>query len=90
MSTDSKHQIPNLFISAGLMSGTSMDGIDGALLITDGQNYIEEIGSYSLDYDPQFKSLLKNCEKAVLANEGDLKRPRLILKKKINQLNLTK
>jgi len=72
----------NTFVVAGLMSGTSMDGIDGTLIITDGERFIKDIGSCSLDYDPEFKSLLKSCEQAVRENEGDLSKARYDFEKK--------
>lgn len=65
------------FVAAGLMSGTSMDGIDSALLITDGEQLIKDLGSYSLKYDPEFKLLLKGCEFACFDSSGDLKKARL-------------
>ena len=37
-------------ISLGLMSGTSMDGIDGALIETDGEYNIKWLADYSLPY----------------------------------------
>jgi anhydro-N-acetylmuramic acid kinase len=43
----------------GLMSGTSMDGIDAVLLETDGKHYIKQKGSFSLDYDTEFKLALR-------------------------------
>ena len=43
----------------GLMSGTSMDGIDAALLKSDGQNEIEIIGHLSYAYPAVFRSKLK-------------------------------
>ena len=64
------------FVAAGLMSGTSMDGIDGTLLITDGQGLIKDLGSYSIEYQPEFKLLLKSCEVAVVESEGSLKKAR--------------
>ena len=60
------------FLTIGLMSGTSMDGIDGTILITDGEYFNKEITSYSLPYTNEFKSLLKNCEKIVKENNGNL------------------
>ncbi len=64
-------------LSIGLMSGTSMDGIDAALLETDGSaNLIKDLGNYSISYDPQFKILLKSAEYAVkecLGNVNDAK-----------------
>ena len=43
----------------GLMSGTSMDGIDAALLKSDGQNEIEIVGHLSHAYPAVFRSKLK-------------------------------
>lgn len=54
------------------MSGTSMDGIDAALIDTDGETSIKELGGVSLDYDTEFKILLKAAEFAVRKNSGDL------------------
>ncbi|MBS0359078.1 MAG: anhydro-N-acetylmuramic acid kinase [Proteobacteria bacterium] len=59
--------------SIGLMSGTSMDGIDAALIETDGTpNLIMELGDHSLSYDPEFKTLLKAAEYAVRKSHGDM------------------
>ncbi|MFC4626191.1 anhydro-N-acetylmuramic acid kinase [Daeguia caeni] len=43
----------------GLMSGTSMDGIDIALLTTDGENRVERGPSASVSYDSAFRNRLK-------------------------------
>lgn len=43
----------------GLMSGTSMDGIDAALLATDGQKHLQIIGHYSHGYSVTFRQKLK-------------------------------
>lgn len=59
-------------LAIGLMSGTSMDGIDSALLRTDGEELICDIGQYSLEYDPEMKILLKVAERAVKSNHGDM------------------
>jgi anhydro-N-acetylmuramic acid kinase len=42
----------------GLMSGTSMDGIDLALLETDGENAVQRGPSHTLAYDGHFRSEL--------------------------------
>ena len=50
-------------LAIGLMSGTSMDGIDAALLETDGLNSIKQIATISLDYEAEFKLKLREVEK---------------------------
>ena len=49
-------------ISIGLMSGTSMDGIDASLMETDGETVIKEISSISIPYSSEIKNILKNAE----------------------------
>lgn len=56
------------------MSGTSMDGIDAALIETDGHAQIRELANISLAYDSEFKTLLKAAEHAVRHHVGDLAR----------------
>lgn len=51
--------MPDLKRAIGLMSGTSMDGIDIALLATDGENWIERRASASMDYSDGFRARLK-------------------------------
>ena len=38
-------------IALGLMSGTSMDGIDASIIKSDGEKNIEIIGNFYLKYD---------------------------------------
>ena len=45
----------------GLMSGTSMDGIDVALLRTDGENFIERGPFMGVPYEPDFRDRLKQA-----------------------------
>lgn len=53
------------------MSGTSMDGIDAALLMTDGTDKIlKELGHCALDYTSEFKILLKAAEYAARKCNG--------------------
>ncbi len=56
----------------GLMSGTSMDGIDAALISTDGQNYVKFLESASLSYHHHFQVALKAAEYGVRKYKGDL------------------
>lgn len=53
-------------VAIGLMSGTSMDGIDAALIRTDGGSVIEPIASTSLTYRPAFREQLRKA----LGNTG--------------------
>lgn len=45
-------------ISLGLMSGTSCDGVDGAIIETDGHKVQKFIAEYYLPYDPEFSKQL--------------------------------
>lgn len=45
----------------GLMSGTSLDGIDAALLQTDGQASVTTGPSLTVPYDPQTRALLRSA-----------------------------
>ena len=42
-------------VALGLMSGTSMDGIDASIIRSDGDEYIDIIGNLYLKYDPELK-----------------------------------
>jgi anhydro-N-acetylmuramic acid kinase len=53
--------------SIGLMSGTSMDGIDAALMETDGRQVINFKVGVSLSYDAEFKQLIREAELQVRA-----------------------
>jgi anhydro-N-acetylmuramic acid kinase len=61
------------FYAIGLMSGTSMDGIDAALMETDGTpTYVRFRGAVSLTYTPSFARLLKALEYTAQLCGGDL------------------
>lgn len=58
--------------SIGLMSGTSMDGVDAALIQTDGSpQLLNPIGHISLRYSPACRLLFKAAEYAVRRLDGD-------------------
>ena len=50
---------PKVFRVLGLMSGTSIDGIDAALIETDGHNYIRPLGFKSHPYTADFREKLR-------------------------------
>lgn len=60
-------------LSIGLMSGTSMDGIDAALIETDGNFHIKELTHLSFSYPREVHFILKAAEYAVHKHSGNLK-----------------
>jgi len=58
-------------LTLGLMSGTSRDGIDAALLLTDGETHIEPKGHLTIPYTPEFQSQIA----AACARAATLKHP---------------
>ena len=60
-------------LSIGLMSGTPMDGIDAALLETDGSsNSIHDLGHTTIDYDSESKMLFKSAEYSIRKFQGNM------------------
>lgn len=57
-----------LYRAIGLMSGTSLDGIDVAMIVTDGQNRVETGPALTLPYDDDLRTLLRS----VLGGRGDV------------------
>lgn len=57
-------------LAIGLMSGTSMDGIDAALIETDGEFEIERLGFLTVPYEQDFRSSLAEAT-AVAAGLAD-------------------
>lgn len=77
------------FVAAGLMSGTSMDGIDGSLVITDGEGLVKELGNHGIRYDSEMKFLLKSCEQSCFENDGNIENARRaytdVLRRRLSQ-----
>jgi anhydro-N-acetylmuramic acid kinase len=48
-------------LAIGLMSGTSMDGIDAALVETDGENHVLARAFISMSYEPEFVGRLRDA-----------------------------
>ena len=66
-------------LAMGLMSGTSADGVDAALLRTDGESAIEWVDAVTLEYDAGLRGRLLN------AAQHDIKLEEVILlEKRIN------
>ncbi len=60
-------------LAIGLMSGTSMDGVDAALLeLSDEGAILADLGHATLDYTRETKLLLKAMESSVRNAKGDL------------------
>lgn len=49
-------------LAIGLMSGTSMDGVDAALIRTDGEDFVEEIAATSVEYNSETRHILREAE----------------------------
>ncbi|MDD9930175.1 MAG: anhydro-N-acetylmuramic acid kinase, partial [Rhodospirillaceae bacterium] len=48
-------------LALGLMSGTSIDGVDAALLRTDGRSVVEACGALTVPYDDAVRSALREA-----------------------------
>lgn len=59
----------------GLMSGTSMDGIDVALIDTDGEDVVERGPAQTFQYDPRFKASLREAIAAAATMPDRKSRP---------------
>ncbi len=55
----------NSIIALGLMSGTSLDGIDASILESDGEQSIEIIGNHYISYPENFRSKLTELTKNI-------------------------
>jgi anhydro-N-acetylmuramic acid kinase len=75
-----------LYRAIGLMSGTSLDAIDTALLKTDGYSSVQSVAFRSTPYDPSFREELRACfGKRDVRNEPETAR----VEKKLTELHAT-
>ncbi|WP_149737099.1 anhydro-N-acetylmuramic acid kinase [Rhizobium sp. RU20A] len=63
------------FTALGLMSGTSMDGIDAALIVTDGEGHVERLGFHETPYTDGFRRRLEAGLKDALSIRERSQRP---------------
>jgi anhydro-N-acetylmuramic acid kinase len=52
---------PKVHTAIGLMSGTSLDGVDAALIETDGLDYVKPIGFVTMPYQPKAREEIRAC-----------------------------
>jgi anhydro-N-acetylmuramic acid kinase len=65
---------PALYV--GSMTGTSMDGLDVALIRTDGKDHVQPLAHVFVPYKPDFQKALKSIEAAAQKSQGDMARVR--------------
>jgi anhydro-N-acetylmuramic acid kinase len=63
-------------LAIGLMTGSSMDGIDAVLMETDGERVAQRLHSASLPFSAQFHKLLRSAEFAVQQERGNVEQAR--------------
>ena len=69
-----------IYNSIGLMSGTSLDGIDVALIRTDGENFVERGPNLTYAYMPDQQKNLRQALKDALAITNRTQRPECLAK----------
>lgn len=50
-----------IYRAIGLMSGTSLDGVDAALVETDGFGHVKPLGFYTAAYEPEVREKIRAC-----------------------------
>jgi len=90
-----KSRTNKIYRAIGLMSGTSLDGIDAAMIETDGYDYVEFIDFETQSYDQDFRHAIRAClnktqrDHTCLSVEKELTlRHANIINKLINKVNI--
>lgn len=70
-------QQQKIYTAIGMMSGTSMDGLDVAMIRTDGKDFVETVDMFLIPYEAGFQDMLKMAvraqdEEKILAMESVL------------------
>ncbi len=55
------NNVNKIYRAIGLMSGTSLDGVDVALIETDGQSYVAAEGFHYMPYDEELRARVRAC-----------------------------
>jgi anhydro-N-acetylmuramic acid kinase len=63
-------------VALGLMSGTSLDGVDAAIVLTDGETVLERGPALTVPYPPSFRTALRGLlgRRPELADEAIIRR----------------
>ena len=75
------------YCTLGLMSGTSLDGVDVSLILSDGEKQLEIVDNYHKKYHYHFKSQLKKLINKINKSK-DVKKNEYFYKKLENKLTL--
>ncbi|HRD77256.1 MAG TPA: anhydro-N-acetylmuramic acid kinase, partial [Hyphomicrobiaceae bacterium] len=67
-----------IYRAIGLMSGTSLDGIDVAMIETDGEARVRRLGGVTVPYPDAFRARLRQALGEAVAVQNRLERPGIL------------
>jgi anhydro-N-acetylmuramic acid kinase len=76
-----------IYTAIGCMSGTSLDGMDIAVIETDGYDHIKPLAFYSYDYNDDMRSQLQNCMNKTRNDEGVKEAELIFTRAHIDKIN---